>query len=164
MTSGSGTREIILNVIRENPGIHFRAIQRVTGLATGHVEYHLYQLEKDEQIKVRKDGRFKRYFLYATSDPVRNNLGFHLRSRNNREIIFYLFRKRESTIEEIINKCGKNSNESLKELQNDNIVIIEKGICTLRNPESLREAIKKSKKSFLEELAESLIDILDEKL
>ncbi len=164
MTSTPGARESILNVIRESPGIHFRAIQRETGLATGHVEYHLYQLEKDEQITVRKDGRFKRYFVYATNDPVKKNLGFHIRSRINREIIFYLFRKKQSTLEELIEKCGNKSTAALEELQNDNIVIRENGLYKLRNPESLREAIKKSKKSFLEELAESLIDILDEKL
>ena len=164
MSPKGSARESILNVIEESPGIHFRAIQRETGLATGHVEYHLYQLEKDEKITVRKDGRYKRYFVFATSDTVKKNLGFHIRSRVNREIIFYLFRKIQCTQDEIIKKCGKDSLRALEQLLEDNIVINDKGIFMLRNPESLREAIKKSKKSFLEELAESLIEILDDKL
>jgi predicted transcriptional regulator len=157
-------RDEILETIRKNPGIHFRAVQRETGFATGQVEYHLYQLEKEELITVRKDGRFKRYFLYSTGDPVSTKLGFHIRIRCSREIIFTLLRKGSSDIEDFSLKCGKNPSQFLKEMENDGLIVKEGNNYRLFNPDAIKQAIKKSKKSYLEELAESLIDFLDEGL
>ncbi|WP_075057464.1 winged helix-turn-helix transcriptional regulator [Thermogymnomonas acidicola] len=63
MRTDSSVREDISEAIRKNPGIHFRELQRMLGLAVGQLEYHLYRLEVEGgRIFSRQDGRYRRYF------------------------------------------------------------------------------------------------------
>ncbi len=162
MSVKDSPREKILEIIKNNPGVHFRAIQRESGFAIGQVEYHLYKLERDEEITVRKDGKFKRYFPYSTSDSLKKALGFYLRNKTSRNIIFLLLNRGEATSGRIKERVGENWEDSIKELISDGIIIEENSRYKLRNPEGIREFIKRSRKSFLEELADSLIDLFDD--
>ena len=56
------TRMQIYSMISESPGIHFREICGILGLSVGVVQYHLGLLVKRGFVKVRQDGRYKRYF------------------------------------------------------------------------------------------------------
>jgi predicted transcriptional regulator len=149
-------------MIRDNPGIHFRAIQRESGLAIGQVEYHLYKLEKDEEITVRKDGKFKRYFPYSTGESLKKSLGFHLRNKTGRTIIFLLMNRGSVSEGKLKERVGENWEESVKLLMDENIVTKDGNLYRLKDPEKIRDFIKRSRKSFLEELADSLIDLFDE--
>ncbi|MCL4345724.1 MAG: winged helix-turn-helix transcriptional regulator [Candidatus Thermoplasmatota archaeon] len=162
MSSEGSPRDRILQLIRENPGMHFRAIQRESGLAIGQLEYHLYRLEKDEEITIRKDGKFKRYFPYSTGESLKKSLGFHLRNKVSRNIIFLLLSRGEASEERLKDRVGEGWAESVKSLMDDNLVIRDGEVYRLRDPGNLREFIRRSKKSFIEELAESLIDLFDE--
>lgn len=55
-------RKRIFEVVSKFPGLHFREVQRRTGLATGSLEYHLDVLERAGTIKVEK--RLFRLRLY----------------------------------------------------------------------------------------------------
>ncbi len=149
-------------MIRDNPGIHFRAIQRESGLAIGQVEYHLYKLEKDEEITVRKDGKFKRYFPYSTGESLKKSLGFHLRNKTGRMIIFLLMNRGSVSEGKLKERVGENWEESVKLLMDENLVTKDGNLYRLKDPEKIRDFIKRSRKSFLEELADSLIDLFDE--
>ncbi len=149
-------------MIRDNPGIHFRAIQRESGLAIGQVEYHLYKLEKDEEITVRKDGKFKRYFPYSTGESLKKSLGFHLRNKTGRTIIFLLMNRGSVSEGKLKERVGENWEESVKLLMDENLVTKDGNLYRLKDPEKIRDFIKRSRKSFLEELADSLIDLFDE--
>ena len=164
MTDETDPRTILIHIIESEPGLHFRALQRKTGMAVGQLEYHLYKLEKEDEIMIRKDGRYKRYFLIASSDNTRKILGYHLRNKVSRNIIMLLLRKKEMNLEALNEKIKDTQklNDALKVLLSDNIIIRENDHFSLNNPSSVKEYIRKSRKSFLEELSDSLIDMLDE--
>ncbi|EQB69642.1 MAG: transcriptional regulator, ArsR family [Thermoplasmatales archaeon Gpl] len=164
MTDETDPRTILIHIIESEPGLHFRALQRKTGMAVGQLEYHLYKLEKEDEIMIRKDGRYKRYFLIASSDNTRKILGYHLRNKVSRNVIMLLLRKKEMNLETLNEKIkdAQKLNDAIKVLLSDNIIIRENDQFSLNNPSSVKEYIRKSRKSFLEELSDSLIDMLDE--
>ncbi|MCL5888802.1 MAG: hypothetical protein M1597_02440 [Candidatus Thermoplasmatota archaeon] len=164
MSGETEPRTILINAIGSEPGLHFRALQRKTGMAIGQLEYHLYKLEREEEIVIRKDGRYKRYFLSSSPDNAGKMLGYHLRNRINREILLYLLRNGEMSFESLNKKIKDKQKleDAIKSLITDNILVRERDACYIRNPVSIKEYIKRSKKSFMEELTDSLIDLLDE--
>ncbi|MBN1539172.1 MAG: hypothetical protein JW939_03435 [Candidatus Thermoplasmatota archaeon] len=59
------TRELLLDRIRETPGISFGALMRSLELNEGTLRYHLTYLERKELIYSRKKGRRRVYFTSA---------------------------------------------------------------------------------------------------
>ena len=55
-------REQIFKYVNENPGEHFRAIQRALDLEIGTVSHHINKLESEEFIKSRQDGQYRRFY------------------------------------------------------------------------------------------------------
>jgi len=60
---GNTTREKIYNIILTNSGITLGSITRKLQLKTGTVSHHLRILEREEYIKSRKTGKFRRYYV-----------------------------------------------------------------------------------------------------
>lgn len=58
---------MILRVIEENPGIHFRGIMRKTGLMNGVLSYHLTKLENTSKIVAMRQPRTARFYSSAIS-------------------------------------------------------------------------------------------------
>lgn len=56
------TRMEIFNLVKNNPGIHFRGICDKLGLSVGVVQYHLNLLVSAGLLFVCIDGRYKRFF------------------------------------------------------------------------------------------------------
>jgi predicted transcriptional regulator/uncharacterized protein YegL len=55
-------REQIFKYVNENPGEHFRAIQRALSLEIGTVSHHINKLESEEFLKSRQDGQYRRFY------------------------------------------------------------------------------------------------------
>ena len=67
-THGVGAN--LLRIIREQPGIHFRALGRQAGLtSSGQLRHHLDRLADLGAIAEVKDGRFSRFFAGGDEDP-----------------------------------------------------------------------------------------------
>lgn len=64
-------REMIYKHINENPGEHFRGIQKALGLEVGVVAYHLNKLERGEFIKSRQDGQKRRFYPMSAKIDVK---------------------------------------------------------------------------------------------
>ena len=56
------TREAIFNYIQENPGEHFRGIQKALNLEVGVMAHHINKLEHEEFIKSRQDRQYRRFY------------------------------------------------------------------------------------------------------
>ncbi len=64
------TRRLIYDHIERHPGIHYRRISDDLGIRNGNLTYHLGVLERQDKVKVRKDGIYTRYFPYDQNiDP-----------------------------------------------------------------------------------------------
>lgn len=57
-------RSMILERIRQMPGIYFSALMKDLDLKPGVASYHINKLEKAEQIKSFQDGMYRRFYLY----------------------------------------------------------------------------------------------------
>jgi DNA-binding transcriptional ArsR family regulator len=67
-THGVGAN--LLRIVREQPGIHFRALGRQAGLtSSGQLRHHLDRLADLGAIAEVKDGRFSRFFGGGDEDP-----------------------------------------------------------------------------------------------
>jgi predicted transcriptional regulator/uncharacterized protein YegL len=55
-------REMIFNYIKEHPGEHFRGIQKELKLEVGVVGHHINILEREELVKSRQDGMYRRFY------------------------------------------------------------------------------------------------------
>ncbi len=92
MNTHPDTSSIILTLIQQNPGVHFRAILNLAGRQIGVVEYHLHQLEKNEKIvSVRHRGR-KLFFDISWQDRINEvkTIINNLRKSVPREILLFL--------------------------------------------------------------------------
>lgn len=56
------TRKAVLNHINQHPGIHFRGIMDALDIKQGSLSHHLKKLEREEFVKARKEGQYKRYY------------------------------------------------------------------------------------------------------
>jgi predicted transcriptional regulator len=54
-------RGMVVGYLAANPGANYAAIRADLAMATGTLTYHLWVLEKEEEIKSWRDGRFRRY-------------------------------------------------------------------------------------------------------
>ncbi len=164
MDNKEDQREKLIALLTRNPGLHFRAIQRETEMAVGQLEYHLYQLEKNGKISSKRDGRFKRYFVSESTSALEKKIAYHLRNKKSRDIIFRLLRTSHEEAEQLRKKVRLNQEEfdlTVKALIDDMILRSDGSEVYIVSPDSIKNAIKKVKTSFLNELAESLIDFLD---
>ncbi len=163
----SEARELITSTVRSNPGIHFRELQRITSLANGQIQYHLYQMEKSGLISVRSDGKLKRYFLIESTGYDERNLILYLRSSGTRPLIFRLVIEKEIDLGKLLKskKSPKGNNEVVDLLTKEQIAAIreegEKRYLYLKNPEQVIDTIRKYKESFLDSLSMNLLSLLE---
>ncbi len=164
-------RDSIVSAINDNPGIHFREIQRKTGLAVGQLEYHLYQLENDEEISIREDGNTKRYFSANFGTYQERLILFYLRSNNSRDILQKLSRYDFVPLQTLM-KVRKSKKERrraiLEEMKNDGIIGIynDRGLTQVKiiDRTKLIETARKYRESILGLLSENFISLLDDEL
>jgi len=84
------TRNKLIDIIRNKPGIHFRQIHRETDMAMGELEYHLNVLEKMEVISKRISSHYTRYYpADELSENDKKIMGI-LRQEKLREILLYI--------------------------------------------------------------------------
>ncbi len=169
MSEQPSTRDSIISLIVKNPGIHFREIQRKSGLAVGQLEYHLYQLENDDEIFIREDGNVKRYFSASSGTYSERQMLFYLRSNIGRDILQKLSRSEFMPLH-VLMRARKSKLERRKkiieEMEKDGILEIFKDLgivkVKIRERTKLIEIARKYRESILESLSENFISLLDE--
>lgn len=163
MEKGS-SREVLLAVIESNPGLHFRELQRRTGLAVGQLEYHLYQMEKDRTIVSRRDGRLLRYFSNISGNALERNLSYHLRSKFSRDLLMELLRNKGNLT--LSWKPADRKREALETMAEDSILSFtvsgNRTKVELVDYDTIRNFLIRNREKFLDSLASSLINLFDQ--
>jgi DNA-binding MarR family transcriptional regulator len=67
----NAVRKRIFDYIKENPGMHYRAILTSLDLPMGMLSYHINRLEKAQYIKSRQDGMFRRFYVKGKKTEMR---------------------------------------------------------------------------------------------
>ena len=163
------SRQKIYNVIELNPGLHFREIQRRTGMAVGRLQYHLDYLVKKNLVKIEKHGKFTRY--YSVSGPqlgAAQPLMSLLRQESLRKIIIFLLTKRRANntkIAEALALSPSTVSWHLEKLTSAGIIEKKrkgrKIFYKIIDPEQAANLLRNYKKSFFDELVDNFVDIWD---
>jgi predicted transcriptional regulator len=98
----------LLKLVRQNPGIHYREMVRISGLGYGTLERRLALLERLSLIRAHRAGHFTRY--YNPDVPKTDiELLYFLKQRAYREIIQLLLDDASDafTFQEIVQMIGK---------------------------------------------------------
>ncbi|MEM3551088.1 MAG: winged helix-turn-helix transcriptional regulator [Candidatus Bathyarchaeia archaeon] len=103
------TRLKIYNFVKDNPGIHFRAICESLNLPIGVVQYHLNSLANAGLVSVYTDGMYKRYFQSKTFTDNEMKIISLLRHDTIKSILALLSQTGSKTHKEIASKIGISS-------------------------------------------------------
>ncbi|MCL4315185.1 MAG: winged helix-turn-helix transcriptional regulator [Candidatus Thermoplasmatota archaeon] len=154
-------RENLLKIIGDTPGLHFRELQRRTGLAVGQLEYHLYQLQKDGSLETRKDGKFLRYFSRTKGTEFERHISFYIRSRTGREVITRIIRGKGRAEFKSDRDSGLIS--TLMEMRDDSLIYLSMNqnvyIAEMVDYNAFLIFLKENRAKFLDSLASSLINL-----
>ena len=168
MHNQGSLRDFIEQIISENPGIHFREIQRKSGAAVGQVEYHIYQLERMEKISIKKDGKLKRYFLLNNTGFNDRKILYFLRNKFSRDIIFYLLENESAELSMFLSgrkSRQENTRQVISDMINQGIIHTESKSSTnylfLTDPENTMLMLKKFRESFLDTMSNNIMSMLD---
>src|SRR5438876_3189411 len=67
------SRRSVVDVLRAQPGIHFRELLRALPMGSGSLHYHLSVLEKEGFIVARRDGIYRRFFPVSATSTAKTS-------------------------------------------------------------------------------------------
>lgn len=161
------TRTVIENAIDLNPGIRYRELLRMTGLANGVLAYHLAALEKSERIRADRESRATRYYPPKVSDSESGVLKY-VRHGPTRGILLFIFEKEHCTFGEIVEQAERSPStvsSHLKRLREDGIVSVRYGelqLYRITDRELVSEVLSKYRQSFVDKVVDNFVDTVEE--
>jgi predicted transcriptional regulator len=165
-----GARNKIYRTINKSPGLHFRELQRRTKIATGSLQYHLDFLLKRHLIKSEKRGKFVRYYSTRGNQlgEGEQTMGL-LRQPSLRKIILFLLTKKRANNEKIAASVGLSPStvswHMVKLLQGGLVErrrVGRKTFFYIVDADNISRLLSSYKKSFLDEMVDSFVEIWDE--
>ena len=93
-------RKKIYRLIKKNPGLHFREIQRRLEIPSSSLEHHLNYMNRNNVIYDRKDGGYTRYFCEPLSKDEQKIISA-LRHKRLREIVTILVERNETKFQDL---------------------------------------------------------------
>ncbi len=124
------TRKTLYELIRKNPGLHYRELERRSGLVSGTLEYHLQYLEERQLIAADARKGFTRYFVKKAqlTSHDKQIIGY-LRQELPRGIILFLIQHRDSnqrTIAEHFDVSRPTISYHIRSMENAGVVESER--------------------------------------
>jgi len=83
----NANRSLIINLILEEPGVHFNEILRKVGISAGNLAWHLDILESYKIIQKRRVGQYLVYYSYLAKNPLSNLDPKLMKSKTTLEIL-----------------------------------------------------------------------------
>tara|TARA_Y100000310_G_scaffold345252_1_gene463141 strand:- start:7836 stop:8372 length:537 start_codon:yes stop_codon:yes gene_type:complete len=162
-------RDKIYQEITNNPGLHFRELQRRTDLATGSLQYHIDYLERRHFVRSVKQGKFVRYYSMRGEqfgeDETLMNL---LRQESLRKIVLFLLTRKSATnftIASAVDLSPSTVSWHMKKLSDNGVVEVRKRLRKkyfyLADPERVKNILRSYQKSFLDALVDHFVEIWD---
>lgn len=161
------TRVVLLMHIEENPGIRYRELLRLTGLANGVLTYHLAALEKSDAVKVDRQARMTRYYPLSVSDSESAVLKF-VRHEPVREIMLFVLEHSMCTFGEIVEytrKAPSTVSSHLKRLKEAGIVSVRYGeyqLYSLADRGLVYDVLSKYQASLADKIVDNYADMMQE--
>jgi predicted transcriptional regulator len=163
-------RDRIYSTVANNPGLHFREVQRRTGIATGAMQYHLDYLKKKNLIREEKEGKFSRFYALQ-ADIADSKLMNLLRQESVRKIVLFLMNRRRATLPTISKNVGLGLSTTSFHMQKLTLaeIVLQKTISQklyfyLKDKESILLLLVEFKGSFLDSLVDNFVDLWEKEL
>jgi predicted transcriptional regulator len=157
-------RKRIFECVRHSPGIHFREIQRRTGMPIGVLEYHLHYLVSKSLLTVEKQESFSRYFPCGQISAEKQRIMSALRQEIPRGIILYLLRNPNATHGEVLRNfsiSGGTLSYHIKKLVNRAVIRVEKSgresRLTVIDPDKVIDLLIVYRRTFLDRLVDDFV-------
>jgi len=103
------TRMDIYSFIKDNPGIHFRALSDCLNLPIGVLQYHLSLLVDGGLLSTYRDGRYKRYFESKRFTETEMKVLSTLRHGTSGRILEVLLKKPRTTHKDLASQLNISS-------------------------------------------------------
>ena len=94
-------RTRIFRFIRAHPGCHLREIKRELNLAMGVIQYHLYGLEREQEIISRRRGLRKRFYTTNAFGDRQLEILDTLSQETERDILLFLIQNPDASQKEL---------------------------------------------------------------
>lgn len=154
---------LLLDIIKKNPGISYRGLQKLSGYAFGTLSNSLLNLEKDSRIIVKRSKRRSHYFpLNIQSEEY--IVFISLRKETTKRIITFLADNKKGTFSEIrifVNKAPSTVSLTLTNLIEKNIIRRVSGLQSyfeLQNPEIIHNALMRIEPSNVDKMKDRFAD------
>ena len=163
------TRKGLFQTILRFPGLHFRELQRKTGLAPGSLQYHLSILEKLKVVRGERIGEHLRFYPIDLSAEERILLGL-LRQHNIRRIVLCLLTRSNVGYKEFMSELGLSASTIswyLRRLEQSQLIACrriggESSYRLLREEEVVRILVA-YRQSFLDRLVDRFVSMWETK-
>ncbi len=163
-------RNKIYSTIAQNPGLHFRELERRTSLAVGSLQYHLDYLEKAHLIRKEKQGKFTRFFNVRDSELGQDEAILSLlRQEHLRKIVVYLLTNKKTTnfdIAKAMLLSPSTISMHLKKLTEANLIGSKRRGRKLKyfivDPQRVAAVLIGYRKSFLDEIVDNFVNVWQE--
>lgn len=169
-----GVRKKIYDIVEESPGLHFREIQRRSGLAVGSLQYHLDYLQKHHILRTQAEGKFVRYYsvrgtqVNESTDPGmlgQKTMAF-LRHESTRKVILFLLKEKRANNERIAEEIGLSPSTTSWHLDK----LVENGVLararegrktffSLVNAASAQHLLVTFRKSFFDQAVDNFVEL-----
>ena len=165
------TQSNLLGYIKENPGIRYRELLRLSSLTNGVLAYHLSSLEKSIQVRVHRNNNSKTTRYYPNDIPIeQSNIIGYIRVDAIRQIIlFILEHNHPCTFNEIVEYTKKSPSTiswRLKRLKEAGILNVwysdQCQFYKVVDEELVSEVIYKYKESFIDKVVNNYTQIIEE--
>lgn len=166
-TIEANTKTSLLGHVEENPGIRYRELLRMTGLANGVLTYHLAALERAGAVKVERQAKMTRYYPINIPDSESSILKF-VRHDPIRQIVLFILDHDYCTFNEIVEhtrKAASTVSSHLKRLREADIVSVKYGeyqLYHLADGELVAEVLSKYNGSFVDRVVDSYAEMVEE--
>jgi predicted transcriptional regulator len=161
------TQELLLAHIQNDPGIHYRELMRLTGLANGVLAYHLFALENTNKIRVDRKPRSTYYYPLTVADSELPVLAF-VRHAPVRQIISFLLENGTRTFAEIVDHTGKapsTVSSHMKRLREAGLIQVKYGeyqLYRLTNPDLVADILSKYRATYTDRVVDNYVGMIDE--
>ncbi|MFB6171865.1 MAG: winged helix-turn-helix transcriptional regulator [Haloarculaceae archaeon] len=162
------SRREIYQTVRENPGIHFRALLDRLDYAKGTLQYHLRWLANADLVDVVEDDSYTRYYPAGEFDADERELLNAFRRTYSRRIIAHLLADGPLTTTELsdrIEKAKSTVSWHLSRLEERGLVAGERDGRAVRysvtDPELARRLYAVHHRSFTDRIVDRLLGLWD---
>jgi predicted transcriptional regulator len=159
--------EIILSVIKKNPGIRFNEIMRITNIRNGTLSHYVKKLEENDSIQLERTPRVTRAYPVGIGEHEAT-ICKYLTMPTQRKLMLFLLKKEVATsieIREFLKKSPSVVSVNLNELFRMKIINkkydIPSNKYSLKNPKEITGILNEYYPNLIDRISENAIEMFD---